>query len=125
MATQGYGVDISLLAAADFSAKQFFAVKVDNAGKAALGGAGDFCVGLLQDNVPSGEAAGVRVSGKSKGVAGAAITAGAKVTADANGRLVTATASTDNCLGVALSAAAALGEVIEVLVLPGGNFVAD
>jgi hypothetical protein len=125
MATQGYGVDITLNNAASLSGLQFRAAKVDSNGLAALGGAGDFCVGITQDNVPTGEAGGVRISGVSKAVAGAAVAAGAKVTSDANGRIITATASTDNCLGVALSAAAALGEIISVLVLPGGNFVAD
>jgi hypothetical protein len=125
MATQGYGVDITLIAAVDFTTKQFHAVKVDAAGKAALAGAGDFAVGILQDNVPAGEAARVRISGKSKMVADAAVAAGAKVTPSADAQGATATVTTDNILGVAASAAAAAGEVFEVIITHSGTGVAD
>ena len=125
MSTQGYGVDITLLAAADFSAKQFYAVKVDNTGKAALAGAGDWAIGILQNNPTSGEAATVRISGKSKFSADAAVAAGAKVTPSADGQVVTAVIATDNTLGVCLEATAAAGEIGSMLVQPAGAGVAD
>lgn len=125
MATQGYGVDITLLAAADFSAKQFHAVKVDNTGKAALAAAGDWAIGILQNNPLSGEAATIRVSGKSKFVADAAVAAGAKVTPSADGQIVTATIATDNCLGVCLEATNNAGEIGSMLVMQAGAGVAD
>lgn len=135
MSKQGYGTDITLVAAADLSTKQFFAVKVDSAGKAALAAAGEFAIGILQNNPTSGVAATVRVSGKSKGIAGAAITAGAPIACDANGKIVTATLArtkTDdagvaadaligsNVLGIAMTDAGAANDVVEILVLHSG-----
>ena len=135
MSQQGYGTDITLLAAADLSAKQFYAVKVDSNGKAALAGAGEHAIGVLQNKPTSGNAATVRISGATKMVASAAIAAGAVVAATAAGKSVTATkASTNtsdagvaadalvgsNVLGVALTAAGADLDVHEVCITHSG-----
>jgi Uncharacterized conserved protein (DUF2190) len=50
------------------------------------------------------------------GEASGAITAGDRVTADSNGRLVTTTNAGDRCVGIALEAATLLGDMIEVMV---------
>lgn len=92
MSAQGYGTDITLIAAADLSAKQYFMVKVDSAGKAALAGAGDFCIGVLQNKPEAGQPATVRILGKTKVIAGGSLSAGAKLAADANGKAKAAVA---------------------------------
>jgi hypothetical protein len=125
MSTQGYGVDISLLAGADLSAAQFKAVKVDNAGAAVLAAAGDFAIGVLQNAPASGQAATIRVSGKSKFAGDAAVAAGAKVTSSADGQIVTATVATDNVLGVCLEAVNNAGEIGSLLITTSGVGVAD
>lgn len=134
MSFQSNGVDITRLAAADLSAKQYYAAKVDSNGAAALAGAGEFAIGLIQNNPGSGYSTTVRVAGVSKAVAGGSVTAGAKVAADANGKLVAATdakvntsdagAAADaviasNVIGIALESASA-NEIFAVLVTLSG-----
>lgn len=116
---------ITLLAGADLRTAQFKAVKVDSNGKAVLAAAGDFAIGILQNKPNSGEAATIAVAGVSKASADAGITAGAKVTASADGQIVTATVATDNILGVALVTAGGAGVIIPVLLLQAGVGVAD
>ncbi|NPV72075.1 MAG: DUF2190 family protein [Firmicutes bacterium] len=123
--------DFTLEAAADLSASQYRFVRVDANGRAALCGAGQPAVGVLQ-NKPSaaGQAAQVRALGITKVVAGAAIAKGALVASDASGQAVAATVTTANTTtgaltgshvaGIALEAAAAAGGVISVLLLPMG-----
>ena len=53
----------------------------------------------------------------SKAVAGGSITAGARVTADANGAVIAAASAGDAVLGVALAGAAS-GDIIPVLINP-------
>ena len=93
--------NITLITAADMSAKQFRAVKVDAAGKAALAGAGENSVGIIQDPMPAGHAAAVMCLGISFAVYGAVVAAGANLTPDANSALVTA-AGADCVLAIAL-----------------------
>lgn len=126
---------LSAVAAADLSAKQYYAVKIDSAGKAALAGAGEFAVGILQNKPAAGQAAAIAsVSAISKAVAGGSISAGATVAVDSNGKLVDATeakvntsdtgSATDaviasNVVGVALAAASA-GDLFPVLITLSG-----
>lgn len=131
MATQSNGVDFTLLAAADLRTKQFHFVKVDSNGKAALAALGENAIGVLQNKPNTGEAATIRVSGRSKVVADAAIAAGALLKSSADAQAATAAAATTNTsdagaaadaligshvVGIALTAAAAAAEVIEMLV---------
>ena len=123
--------DFTLEAAADLSASQYRFVRVDANGRAALCGAGQPAVGVLQ-NKPSaaGQAAQVRALGITKVVAGGAISKGALVASDASGQAVAATVTTANTTtgaltgshvaGIALEAAAGAGQVISVLLLPMG-----
>lgn len=93
MSFQGHGTDITVAAGADLSAKQFYAVKLNSSAAVVLAGAGEDAIGILQNKPASGQMATVRIAGVSKFVAGAAITAGARVASDANGKGKTAVAA--------------------------------
>jgi hypothetical protein len=109
---------ISMPVNADMSAKQYFIMKA-SAGKAAVAGAGQQPIGILQDDpAADGRAGCIGIDGISKVVAGAAISAGAYVASDANGKAVTA-ASGDIAVGIAVTAASADGDVISVQLMPG------
>ena len=97
---------ISLLAAADYSAKQFYAVKVDSNGKAALAAAGENAIGILQNNPVAAEPATVMTLGISKAIYGGSVTAGQNLSADASGKFV-ATAGTAAAVAVALETGSA------------------
>lgn len=94
-----------LKAAADLSAKQFFAVKLDANGDVVLSGDGDLSLGILQNAPILGEACEIEMDGISKTVAGAAVAIGAEVAANAAGKLITAVAG-KRVVAVALQAAA-------------------
>lgn len=134
MSTQGYATDISLEAAADLRTKQFYGIKIDSNGKAALAGAGE-AVGVLQNNPNTGEQATVRIFGKSKMVASASITTGSRVASDSNGKMKAVVAGrTDTsdggvaadpllgslCLGVVTGGAGADADIAEVMILQMG-----
>lgn len=109
---------VSLPAAADLSAAQFKLLTVNSSGNAALAGATSLVVGVLQNKPDAaGKAATVAYAGVSKVVAGGSITAGARVTADANGAAVAAASAGDAVLGVALATASS-GDLIPVLINP-------
>ncbi len=109
---------ISLPAAADLSAAQFKIITVNSSGQAALANATALTVGVLQNKpTAAGQPATVAYAGVSKVLAGGNITAGARVTADANGAGITATTAGDAVLGVALASAVA-GDVVAVLINP-------
>jgi len=107
--------DISREAAADFYTvnKQFYIVKIDTNGRAALAGAGEGD-GFLQNKPKQYEAASVRRVGISKVVCGGTIATAAPITSDANGKAATATSGQRYC-GIALEAGAS-GRVISALV---------
>ena len=108
-------------AAADLSAKQFFCVKVTAENAVNLAGAGEAVDGVLQNKPTSGQEATVwGVGSTTKAVAGAAVAAGADVTPDANGKLVTA-GTGDYILGRALFAASADLERISVFITNQGR----
>jgi hypothetical protein len=75
-------------------------------------------VGVLQNKpAAAGRDATVAYAGVTKAVAGGSITAGARVTADANGAVVAAASAGDAVLGVALTGASS-GDIISVLINP-------
>lgn len=122
MATEQLVADntVTYPANADLSAHQFKAVDVNSSGNIVLASAaGQRVIGVLQ-NKPNaaGQSAGVAVSGVTKMIASAAITAGALVTTTNAGLAVTA-ATTNFILGRAMTAAGAANDVIEVLLMPG------
>ena len=108
---------ISCIVNADMTSKQYYIVKGSTT-SVALCTAGVQPFGVLQDTpAASGRPGKVGISGVSKVVAGAAITAGAYVSSDSSGKAVTA-ASADFALGIARTAAGADGDVISVLLMP-------
>lgn len=81
----------TFLAGADLSGKIGLAVKLDNAGKVVLCGAGESSIGILQMEETADKAVRVMVLGNTWAVLGAAVTnAGTNLTPDAAGKLVTA-----------------------------------
>ena len=90
----------SILAGADLSSKQFYAVKLNASGLMILSGAGENALGILQDKPASGQVGAVCCLGKSLAIYGATVTANQNLTPDASGRLVPATGS-DAQVGVA------------------------
>lgn len=113
MATFLKGQSISLVAAADLTAKQFYAVKIDSNGQAALAGAGESAIGIVQNNPAAGSPASVMISGTSKAKAGGNITAGAKVAANSSGVFVAAT--TGNAVIGFAKTGASSGDTFEVV----------
>lgn len=119
MALEIPGFSFTLESAADFTGSQFRFVDCNSSGKAALpSAAGARVVGVRQNKPNTGQATTIVQSGVSLVEAGAAITAGASVQTDANGKAITA-ASTKLIVGIALKSAGADGEVIPVLLVPG------
>lgn len=117
MATDNVGLDLTLISAADFAEKQFYCVSVNSAGKAALADADDLNqIGVIQNNPPSGQATTVRVLGVTKAAYGGTIAAGARVTSDAAGKIVTATTG-KQVIGVALVAGVS-GDIGKILFQP-------
>ena len=70
------------------------AIKFDADGKMVLAGAGDECIGIAivtnDEVIEAGQDIDVQVTAMGVGLAGAAITAGAPLASDANGKLVPA-----------------------------------
>lgn len=127
MATESTFVyDESFQAAADLSSLQFYIVKSTGLGLVSLctgssfGSAGP--VGILQNTPSSNQAATVRLLGKSKVVAGAAIGIGTFVTATTAGTATAGTTAATLCIGRACSASTAAGQLIEVLMLGQAGF---
>lgn len=115
MATENSVFCISLPAAADLSAAQYKIVHINSSGQAAVSNATSNAVGVLQNKpTAAGRVATVAHAGISKCVAGAAITAGSRVTSDANGNAITAATAGDPVIGFAVTGAAS-GDVFSVL----------
>ena len=116
MATENNLTSISLAAAADLSAAQYKIVQINSSGQAALANATSLTVGVLQNKpTAAGRIATVAVHGVCKCVAGGSITAGARLTSDANGNAVAASTAGDAVIGVALDSASS-GDVFRMLV---------
>ncbi|CAB4122315.1 Bacteriophage VT1-Sakai, H0018 [uncultured Caudovirales phage] len=119
MATDNIGMNLSLVAAADLSAKQFLVVKADSAGKAALAGASDTNqIGIVQNKPTAGQTATIRFAGVSKAAAGGTIAAGGAVTSDSAGKVIAATTG-KQIIGTALTGGVS-GDVITVLLINRG-----
>ncbi len=127
--------DVMIVAGADLSAKQFYAVKLST-NALDVAGAGETCVGILQ-NAPANGAIGiVRVSGESKMIAGGALaTTGVAIASNGSGKAKAAAGATVNtsdagsasdavvgsyALGILTSTAAADGDTVTVIVTHSG-----
>ena len=117
MSQQTMEATISLQAASALAI--YRRVKLDSSGYAAYAGAGEPAIGITQAAAASGEQVAVRLlngAGTFKMTAGAAITALKPVYGLASGKIDDAvTAALRHCCGIALEAATADGDVIEVL----------
>lgn len=87
--------------------------------------AGTPCLGIAQEtttaeDATNGRVIAVAISGISRCIAGAAITIGAKVRTDTSGRVTPLAAATadQNVIGIALQAASAANEHVDVLLTP-------
>ena len=114
------GGDIAFAAGADLSAKRNLIVKLHStAMQVVVAGAGELSLGVLLNNpAEAGREATVRTTGIAKVAAGAAVTLGADVAADAAGKCVAAT-SGDFPIGIAMSAVSNADEVLSVLLIQG------
>lgn len=102
----------------------FLAAKFDANGGIVLAGAGENALGLLIATTPEAVKAGEDVTVQIKDIglwkAGAAVAAGAELTADENGAAKTAVAG-NYVTAIALEAAAAPGAVIKVQIVKSGK----
>ena len=108
---------ISGVAGEDLSAKQYYACKMNSSGAAVLAGAGEsatfgICLGAPQ----SGEVSSFGMLGVFPAKLGGEVVAGAVLTPNASGALVTATAD-DAVIGVAREAGVS-GNIINILMIP-------
>jgi hypothetical protein len=111
----------NLSAAASMAANQFKAVKITAADTFNLTTvAGEPCLGILQDTPAASRPGAIAILGKCKAKAGAAIAAGARIMAGADGRVITAATATSTCIGWAVEAAAAADNIITVILVPAG-----
>ena len=119
MPTELEALDITLIAGADLSAKQFHIVYLNAARTVTFATAAtQAIIGVLQNKPDAaGKAAVVRVLGISKVKTGGIIAFGAHVTATADGTGISTTTEGDVSVGRALDAAAS-GDVISVLLVP-------
>lgn len=113
--------ELSREVASDMSAKQFFAVKLDSAGKLALGAAPtDEILGVLQNTPTAGQTGRVKLIGggtskvhtKTSGASGA-IAINDRLTISAEGKFEKADAATDRAYAIAMEASSADGTIIE------------
>ena len=113
---------ISLPAAADLSAKQFYFVAVDTAGKAALTGDDGNPIGILQNKPTAGQAAQICVAGVSKLYVGteSGLGAGYNVGCDANSAGKVSDTGSYRC-GVSLEDPTADGDIISILFQKNGK----
>jgi hypothetical protein len=108
----------SFAAAADYSAKQFWPVKLTAANTVTVcSGATDVPIGILQNKPKSGEAADVMCLGVTRAVSDGTtpIAVGDWVGSGAAGKLVKKSSDKDYAIGQALEASSADGTVISVL----------
>lgn len=111
---------ISLEAAADLSANQFFGVVYTATGLLVVSTLGGHMTGILQNDPDAlDETGAVMVSGISKWEAGAAIPKSVPITVDAAGKVIQAMAG-HIVHGTALEASAADGDIIPVLLTTNG-----
>ncbi len=102
MAVDFGGQDVSGIAAADLSEKQFFGVKEDSG--VALGDtAGEMLLGVLQNKPESGQTARYRINGTSLFKIGGTVAAGNELQIDTDGMFIAAE-SGDYVHGIATEA---------------------
>jgi len=115
-----YSVKITLPAAADLSAKQYYFVKINTSGQAALcAAATDKPVGVLQNTPTAGQAAEVLVVGGTKVVASASLDEGVAIGTTSAGKAGAKTVGTDTTnyiVGQVILAAGADNELLTAVI---------
>lgn len=106
-------------AAADLSAKTFYAVRLNGSGKLALCGAGEAALGLLLNKPESGRGGDVGKTGIYKGILGGTVTEMDLLASDSSGKLVKWTPGAAP-IGVAMESGVS-GNIIAVDVICGGG----
>ena len=102
---------ISVLAGADLTASQFRFVKLSS-GAVVRCGTGEAAIGVLLNAPASGAIASVQIGGVAKVSADAAVSVDDRIMSSSDGQGATRT-GVNNALGVAMTAAAAAGELFE------------
>ena len=114
---------IAKKAGADLRGAAGKAVKFDASGNIILCATkGELAAGILpldSDEANTGDGVTVQIKDIGKAIAGAVIEAGAEVTADAGGKIITAVA-TNNILGIALQKATGDGSIIDIQITKSG-----
>jgi hypothetical protein len=112
--------NISRVAGADLSSAQFKFVESNSSGTVTVtNAAGEYVLGVLQNNPASGQAATVAVGGISKVVLGGTVSINDSIATDNAGKAVAA--STGNkIVGIAIKGGAS-GEIGSVLLRPAPN----
>ena len=117
MAVTQEGIDITLPAAADLSAKQFYAMIVDTTGRATTSGALGKVIGILQNKpAAAGRAAQIRIVGISKLVGGAALAEQDYVASNAQGFGTAAASLNDEVFAQVLTQSGGSGDVTDVII---------
>lgn len=115
-----YAVKITIPAAADLSAKQYYFVKIDTSGNAALcAAATDKPVGVLQNAPTAGQEATITVVGGTKVVGSAALDEGVAIgttSAGKAGAKVVGTDTTNYIVGTVIGASGADNEILTALI---------
>lgn len=113
---------IVLPAKAALTNARYLALAID-AGKVKLPSSGANVIGIAigetDDSVAANDDVNVQIKDIGKWKAGAAISVGAELATDANGKAVTAT-SGDFIVGIALTAASAAGDLVQVQITKSG-----
>jgi hypothetical protein len=125
MATDHQILDLSFPAAGDLSTKQFYALTMRSDGKVTtIAATLTPCFGILQDDPDAaGRACRVRLLGESRLIVDGssnAIYPGYSLGVNASGIGVATTIANQAIIAVALDTSSAAGDIISVLVLPGG-----
>jgi hypothetical protein len=103
-------------AAADYSAKQYYAMYVSSDNTVTISSAAsDALVGTLLNEPKANEGAVIAMSGTSKAIAGGTVNIGDRITADSAGKLVATTTANQNIIGTAIEAADS-GDIFEYVV---------
>lgn len=121
-----HDIELVLLSTGDLSAKQFFFVKQDASNGVVVAAAGNPILGVVQNAPAAAAMAIVKVFGKTRCIAGAAVVQASYVAADALGkakvvsRLAQATGNGSYMAGFALTAAAADTNPFELFLTHSG-----
>ena len=107
------------MAGADLRPSLMYAAKIDTDGRLVLAASGDLVHGIITETGNTNEPVTVQTQGLTKAVAQAGITAGARVMAHSNGKIITATGAGKNVLGVARNTVANADEIVEIQIARG------